>query len=74
MVLMPRHSRSCSWMLLFRFRQVKINVGIGGQDDVARVRAIRKRLGDRVDLRVDANEAWSPDEATRPSTPYCWCG
>src|SRR5262249_20149229 len=47
---------------LYRFRQVKVKVGIEGQDDVRRLRAIRRRMGPRVDLRVDANEAWSPAE------------
>ncbi|MGO1522954.1 MAG: o-succinylbenzoate synthase [Nesterenkonia sp.] len=46
---------------------VKIKVAEPGQtidDDVARVRAVRKRLPD-VGLRVDANGAWSLDEAVR---------
>lgn len=47
---------------LYRFPQVKVKVGIEGQDDVRRLRFIRKRLGNRVDLRVDANEAWSAAE------------
>jgi muconate cycloisomerase len=45
---------------LFGFRQVKVKVGIPGYDDLARLRALRKSLGHRVDIRVDANEAWSP--------------
>jgi muconate cycloisomerase len=44
------------------FRQVKLKVGIRGQDDVSRVRIIRKWLGRRIDLRIDVNEAWSPAE------------
>ena len=44
------------------FRQVKVKVGIGGQDDTKRLRAIRRYLGRRVDVRVDANESWSPSE------------
>jgi muconate cycloisomerase len=47
-------------MWLYRFRQVKIKVGIEGYDDVFRLRNIRRRLGRKMDLRVDANEAWSP--------------
>jgi muconate cycloisomerase len=50
-------------MRLYRFRQVKVKVGIAGQDDVARLRRIRRCVGRRIDLRVDANEAWSPAEA-----------
>jgi muconate cycloisomerase len=45
------------------FRQVKLKVGIPGTDDVKRVRRTRRWLGRGIDLRLDANEAWSPDEA-----------
>ncbi len=44
----------------YRFRHIKIKVGIEGQDDVKRLRIVRRRVGRRVDLRVDANEAWTP--------------
>ncbi len=47
---------------LYGFRQMKIKVGIAGQDDAKRLRAARRSFGSKVDLRVDANEAWSPDE------------
>lgn len=57
-------ARLAAWvMLIYRFRQVKVKVGIAGYDDPARLRLIRSRVGRGVDLRVDANEAWSPDEA-----------
>jgi L-Ala-D/L-Glu epimerase len=42
---------------------VKVKVGIG--DDVGRVAAVRRAVGDGVALRVDANGAWSVDEAIR---------
>ncbi|MBX9625201.1 MAG: dipeptide epimerase [Gemmataceae bacterium] len=45
------------------FRQVKLKVGIPGTDDVKRVRRTRRWLGSGIDLRLDANEAWSPAEA-----------
>ena len=48
---------------LYGFRQVKIKVGIAGQDDPARLRTVRRRMGSRVELRVDANEAWTAEEA-----------
>jgi len=50
-------------MWLWRFRQVKVKVGIAGHDDVYRLRNIRRRLGWKIDLRLDANEAWSPGQA-----------
>jgi muconate cycloisomerase len=48
---------------LYGFRQLKVKVGIAGKDDVARLRSIRPRVGRKVELRIDANEAWSVDEA-----------
>jgi muconate cycloisomerase len=50
-------------MRLYRFRQMKVKVGIAGQNDAARLRAIRRWAGAKMDLRVDANEAWTPAEA-----------
>lgn len=47
---------------LYGFRHVKAKVGVAGQDDPQRLRWIRRILGPRVDLRIDANEAWSPGE------------
>ncbi len=56
--------RLTSWMMwAYRFRQLKVKVGIAGQDDMARLRSIRRRVGGRMDLRIDANEAWTPPEA-----------
>ena len=56
--------RAIAWAYrLYGFAQVKVKVGIDGQDDVARLRAIRRRLGPRVQIRVDANEAWSARDA-----------
>ena len=47
-------------------RTVKVKVAERGQtlaDDVARVRAVRERLGPAGRIRVDANGAWNVDEA-----------
>jgi L-Ala-D/L-Glu epimerase len=55
-------ARFAAWkMWLYDFHQLKIKVGIEGQDDVDRVGAIRGRVGKKMDLRIDANEAWTPD-------------
>lgn len=43
------------------FRCVKLKVGIG--DDAGRVAAVRAALGPQVDLRLDANGAWSVEQA-----------
>lgn len=50
-------------MRLYRFRQMKIKVGIAGYDDVQRLRLLRRLMGRGLEFRVDANEAWSPAEA-----------
>lgn len=47
---------------LYAFRHCKVKVGAAGDDDVARLRTIRRWIGPKVDLRVDANEAWHADE------------
>jgi L-alanine-DL-glutamate epimerase-like enolase superfamily enzyme len=47
----------------YGFRQCKVKVGIAGQDDVGRLRIIRKLMGRSMELRLDANEAWKVDEA-----------
>lgn len=48
---------------IYGFSQIKVKVGTAGQDDAKRLRAIRFRVGRKMDLRIDANEAWLPDEA-----------
>jgi L-alanine-DL-glutamate epimerase-like enolase superfamily enzyme len=45
------------------FGCVKLKVGIG--DDAGRVAAVRAALGPAVALRLDANGAWTPDEAVQ---------
>src|SRR6266545_4008735 len=62
----PRKWKKILYPLAYRlagFRQVKLKVGIEGQDDVKRTKTIRRWLGSKIDLRIDANEAWSPGEA-----------
>jgi muconate cycloisomerase len=45
------------------FAQVKVKVGIPGYDDRRRLRTIRRCVGRRMGLRIDANEAWPPGES-----------
>jgi muconate cycloisomerase len=49
----------------YRFHQLKVKVGIAGYDDVARVRQLRRLLGRKIDLRIDANEAWPLSEVAQ---------
>jgi len=45
---------------------VKIKVGTNGiEDDIERIRAVRNAVGDGVELRVDANGAWTFDQASK---------
>lgn len=49
-------------------RTAKVKVAEPGQllaDDVARVRAVRRRLGPEGRIRIDANGGWNVDEAER---------
>lgn len=47
------------------FRTVKVKVGARPVDeDIERLRAVRKAVGEPVELRVDANGAWSVETAT----------
>lgn len=66
--------RLAAWrMRIFGVQQIKVKVGIEGHDDVYRLRMIRRRVGKKVDLRVDANEAWAASEAVAKITelePY----
>ena len=48
-------------MARFGIRKIKVKVGAG--DDAARLEAVRKAVGVEVELRADANGAWSADEA-----------
>jgi muconate cycloisomerase len=40
------------------FTSMKVKVGLGPDDDVARVRAVREVVGDKIKLGVDANGGW----------------
>lgn len=58
------------------FTTLKLKVGDGAlADDRARVEAVRQRAGTKIALRLDANRAWTADEARRalaafaPATP-----
>lgn len=48
------------------FSTLKVKVGIGSSElDIERVKAIRKRVGNTVGIRLDANQGWEPKEAVR---------
>lgn len=58
---------------LYGFRDCKVKVGAAGDNDADRLRTIRRWLGPRVDLRLDANEAWHADELIRRVEPLLAC-
>ncbi|QFG00902.1 dipeptide epimerase [Psychrobacillus glaciei] len=48
------------------FNVLKVKVGIGNiKDDIARIYAIRERVGNEPKLRLDANQGWNAKEAVR---------
>jgi L-Ala-D/L-Glu epimerase len=62
------------WLSLWKYRlygfsQVKVKVGVAGIDDAALLRKVRGILGPGVDLRLDANEAWSCGELEAKLAP-----
>lgn len=62
----PRGWKKRAYPLVYRlagFSQVKVKVGIEGQDDVKRLGTMRRWLGRKMNVRIDANEAWAPAAA-----------
>lgn len=57
--------KSALKMRAYGFRQCKVKVGVVGQSDGERLRIIRRWIGSGVDIRVDANEAWSINELSQ---------
>ncbi len=65
-----KKERISAWkMRIYGFAQVKIKVGVAGQDDASRLGRLRSILGKRCDIRLDANEAWGADEAVANYAP-----
>lgn len=56
-------------MRIYGFRQVKVKVGVAGQDDPRRMARLRRILGSAMDIRIDANEAWSIEELAEQVRP-----
>jgi L-alanine-DL-glutamate epimerase-like enolase superfamily enzyme len=46
------------------FKALKVKVGANPKEDVERVRLIREAVGSEVQIRIDANEGWTPKQAT----------
>lgn len=57
----------------FGLAQAKVKTGVANVDDAAMLKRIRRWLGPKFDLRIDANEAWSPENLrakVEPLLPY----
>jgi muconate cycloisomerase len=54
---------------LFGFHQCKLKVGTAGIDDAAAMKRIRRVLGRRVDIRIDANESWTCENLEAKLSP-----
>ncbi|WP_164101782.1 enolase C-terminal domain-like protein [Candidatus Laterigemmans baculatus] len=59
-----REATSAVKMRLYGFRDCKVKVAVGG-DEAARLRRLRRWLGGRMVIRIDANEGWSADVAAK---------
>jgi L-alanine-DL-glutamate epimerase-like enolase superfamily enzyme len=46
------------------FPVVKVKLGSSGREDIKRIHAIRKAIGNEIPLRIDANQGWNIAEAT----------
>ena len=44
-------------------KAIKIKLGTGAQEDIARMRAIRSAIGNDIALRIDANQGWDRADA-----------
>lgn len=54
---------------IYDFGDVKVKVGVSGRDDATSLRRLRRVLGDDIDLRIDANCAWRPEELAARIAP-----
>jgi L-alanine-DL-glutamate epimerase-like enolase superfamily enzyme len=65
----PKELISAFKMWLNNFHQVKLKVGVPGQDDARRFGDIRKILRKKFDIRLDANESWQAVEVVSRLAP-----
>jgi o-succinylbenzoate synthase len=45
------------------FKALKVKVGVNPAEDVERLRLIRKAAGEDIQIRIDANQGWTPKQA-----------
>lgn len=47
------------------FKALKVKVGVNVDKDIERVRLIRGAVGENVQIRIDANQGWTPKQAIK---------
>jgi hypothetical protein len=52
------------------YKVVKVKVGQAPELDLARLRAIRAAIGEKVRIRLDANQGWTRDAALKACDPW----
>lgn len=57
--------RSALKMRLFGFKAVKVKVGHPESCDRKLLARVRRIVGSKIDVRLDANEAWKPEDAAK---------
>jgi muconate cycloisomerase len=57
--------KHCALLRFAGRRHIKVKVGQSEGEDLERLQIIAKAMGETHPLRLDANAAWSPDEAVR---------
>jgi o-succinylbenzoate synthase len=45
------------------FKALKVKVGVNPEEDVERIRLIREAVGEKIEIRIDANQGWTPKQA-----------
>jgi L-alanine-DL-glutamate epimerase-like enolase superfamily enzyme len=59
------------------YTKIKMKVGVdfgrSPEEDVRRVRSVRKHIGDSIDLMIDANNAWDPATAIKVAQALSDC-
>jgi o-succinylbenzoate synthase len=45
------------------FKALKVKVGVNPTEDVERIKRVREAIGDNVQIRIDANQGWTPKQA-----------
>jgi o-succinylbenzoate synthase len=63
--IQPPHemAEEASRLVANGFRVLKLKVGMDPEEDIKRVRAVRNAVGDKIRLRIDANQGWTRQQA-----------